>query len=76
MAITSQYWSTKELNELLMPTLPQNTGAKQVRGPYAASRFPLIPEVEVCSATSRGRVIFRNRTKVLHCAVKVFKPQV
>lgn len=41
----SQYQSMKELNELLMPTLPWNMDTEQGRGPYAASRLPLIPEV-------------------------------
>lgn len=41
----SQYQSTKELNELSMPSLPWNLGTEQVRGPYGASRLPLIPEV-------------------------------
>lgn len=41
----SQYQSTKELNELSTPSLPWNLGTEQVRGPYGASRLPLIPEV-------------------------------
>lgn len=42
--------------------------------PHPASKLPLIPELCLFSS-SCGRVVSQNRTRVLHCAVEVFQPQ-